>query len=975
MAPVSAQRQGAAPAAGSAPARAGARGRKRRLLRDPLVRNGHALNVSTALSSLVGLGFWLLVARRYDAAAVGRNAAAISGLMFIGGVSQLNLASALVRFVPVAGASTRRLILGVYATGASVAIVLGAAFLALVPRLVPELDFLVDNPLMACWFVLSCATWAVFALEDGALTGLRRMGWVPFENGAFSLAKVAAVLGLAALLPSSGILVAWTGCTLLTVVPTNLLIFTRAVPAHMRRLAPQEPPASQAPLIAQLLGYVPFDCVGSLCWLAATSLVPVFVIARVGGRQAAVLNLCWVISYSMYLASINLGSALVVDTAGGPSSIAKKVAAVRRHLWKLLVPACIVVALCSKPLLALFGGQYERGGAGLLAVLALSSLPFVFNATAVSAFRSRRQTRHVAAINAALLFAVALVTWILLPTRGVLAVGLGWLAAQCSVAVALFAVERRARPRLASAARPPAGPPGRIAVPPGDGERAALPPRGATARPAPAPPAAAGRRRPQGARREGGRPGRLRATGAVLSLCAARLAARVPAPRRLLELGARRDRAEALRLVEGLLADVDRFLEAAGAPADASGATSVGGVAPAPGRGCDAAAREGRASRRPGAGRVTLRRGGSDRAVAQISLDGSSSRVLIKIARSATGVSELQREREALDALHDEQRLGDWRRLLPRWEPGGSTGDDYVLERVLPGVDAAALLRSDPRRAGEVAVLGLAAIGTLHDRTAEPVLVEARHVARWLEDPLALITTMHPSGHVPDFQHRAARLLERRLTEAVLGSTLPLAWTHGDYTPGNVLVDVQRSAVSGIVDWAQAEPGRLPDLDRTLWLMTIECQVSGLQLGSLVSRVLRDGSTGRARTGRARTGRARTGTGRDAQAPHRRWPALGSLLDGPAVGPAPCAPTIDLTDAVLWAWLDHVAGNLAKSARYVNNSLWWMSNVEPVLRTVCEQSGHHATLAGPPTPEEAPGECGAGPIGSSVRGTAITSSE
>ncbi len=828
-----------------------------RLLENPLLRNGHALNLSTAASSLAGLAFWLVAARRYSITTVGRNAAAISALMFVGGVSQLNLSSALVRFVPSAGRRARMLVLGVYATAAATAIVLGTVFLVLVKRVAPELGFLVANRALAVWFVLSCAVWAIFVLEDGALTGLRRAGWVPVENTAFGLSKLVAAGVLAALLPSDGIFIAWSVCTLLTVVPTNVAIFSRALrvasgtgDADPSGAAggPRRSNEVDEPLFGRLVRYVPYDFAGSLCWLAATALVPVLVIARVGASRGAVVNLCWVVAYAMYLASINLGSSLVVETTSGRSSLASARRVARSHLVLVLGPPAIVLAVVARPLLGLFGTAYAHSGPELLGLLALSAVPFVTTATAVSSYRARAATRNVAVVNVALLAVLVVTTFPLLGPLGPVALGVGWLTAQVVVAGGIALSERSER---------------HLALP----------------------------------------------AASALTLALARLVTRWKLPRPLRRMSARHADSGSRRVIEELLPDVDSFLRGVATGASSGGAPHLDLVA---------------WTRQLTPGNVTVCSGGSDRAVAQIALEGCRERLLVKVARSAAGAEELRREHAVLDELHADERLGTWRQLLPHWEAGDELRPDCVIERVLPGVDASVVLRRRPELATAVARSGLEAVGALHRRTAAWVVVDEQRLADWLSPALEVLRSSHPTGEVPARQLETTAALESRLSAALLGHSLEVSWVHGDYSPGNVLVADRLGTVSGIVDWSRARPGAPPALDRLLWLAAIHCEVTGQQLGALVRAVLADNGTGPG--GRSR--RAAAGFG-------RLWQSLTSELEEHRTrrprrgggGPAPA-------DLLVWVWLDHVASNLTKSARYLRSPLWWVANVETVLAAV-----------------------------------------
>src|SRR6478609_8423970 len=79
-------------------------------VRMPLYRNAYALMLSTAATSALGMLYWILAARYYPADVVGLNAAAVSMLTFLAGVAQGPSMSAMLRYIPVAGLDTKRLV-------------------------------------------------------------------------------------------------------------------------------------------------------------------------------------------------------------------------------------------------------------------------------------------------------------------------------------------------------------------------------------------------------------------------------------------------------------------------------------------------------------------------------------------------------------------------------------------------------------------------------------------------------------------------------------------------------------------------------------------------------------------------------------------------------------------------------------------------------------------------------------------------
>ena len=96
--------------------------------RDPQNRDGMALVLSSAISSAVGLLYWVVAARMFDPTTVGINTTVVSTLGLLGIIAQLNLGSAMLRFVPVVGRGARALVAACYATGIGAALVIGTGF-------------------------------------------------------------------------------------------------------------------------------------------------------------------------------------------------------------------------------------------------------------------------------------------------------------------------------------------------------------------------------------------------------------------------------------------------------------------------------------------------------------------------------------------------------------------------------------------------------------------------------------------------------------------------------------------------------------------------------------------------------------------------------------------------------------------------------------------------------------------------------
>ncbi|MEV7027530.1 hypothetical protein AB0O00_36055, partial [Kitasatospora sp. NPDC093558] len=410
---------------------------------DPLLRNGHLLTASSLVTAGVGAGYWALAARLFTPAAVGVGFAAVSAMMFLGGVGQLNLVNTMIRFVPPAGRRTGRLVARAYLAAAGCGLVLGAGFVLLVPELSPGLDFLRAPP-VAAGFAAATAAYALFVVQDGVLTGLRRADWVVLENALFATVKLLMLVLFATAGARAAILGSWGAGLAFSVLFTNTFIVFRAIPRHVRRAATGTGPPTATGRHSPTLGYLAADWTGSLCWLAATTLPPLIVLGRLGAAAGAYFSIAWLVAYALYQFAINMSASLIVEATSPTDSpdaaghLLRQCRRVLRHSGAVLAAAALFATPAAPWVLSVFGADYARAGTTTLRLLVLSALPNLVVAVAVAACRVQRRLRVVLAVLAAQAALALGLTVLLLAPMGVTGAGLAWLVAQCAVAGALL---------------------------------------------------------------------------------------------------------------------------------------------------------------------------------------------------------------------------------------------------------------------------------------------------------------------------------------------------------------------------------------------------------------------------------------------------------------------------------------------------------------------------------------------------------
>jgi Phosphotransferase enzyme family len=316
----------------------------------------------------------------------------------------------------------------------------------------------------------------------------------------------------------------------------------------------------------------------------------------------------------------------------------------------------------------------------------------------------------------------------------------------------------------------------------------------------------------------------------------------------------------------------------------------------------------------------------SDTAVVLLRPEQGPPAAVLKVARGVLGAVELRTQRRVLAELAIHPRLDEqWRELLPRILAFDERPDATVsLESYRPGIDLADLLARHPNRVEELTAAALSAIAPLRRRTAKLIVVDnICLLRRWVVEPLARLTDMCQRLDprlVPEVDR-----LGTMLRQALVGRRMPVCWTHGGYTPGNVRVGGVQGPVTGIVDWGGARPGQLALIDEYLMILTASCQVERADLGTVVTERLRAGGLSDRERNALRAARDRT----DADIGDR------GRID----------ERIDERVAILLTWLHRTADLWRKRATHPNHHIWWATNVAPVLDAVAAWHGFDVSSA------------------------------
>jgi len=403
---------------------AGPLGNLESLFHIPLYRSATALIVTTGANAALGLIFWTLAARLYPVEEVGRGAATVAALQLVSMLGCAGLTPALIRFIPPSRLSTRRLVEVTYLAGVSMAVLCGAgvviaSYLFIEPLSVPGLVF-----------VGGVAAFAIFTLQDGALIGLRREGWVPLENSVFGVVKIGLLIALSAG-GASGIFVSWSVTAVLLVIPVNLVLFLKFIPAHIQR--GREPEREFT--LSEIGHFSGANHLSALLMGLPDFLMPVIVLQIAGARDNAFFYAAWSLVWPLRLIAVNVANAFTAHAADDESRAGELSIKAGLLVLAIFLPLVAFLMLGSHPLLrTLFGREYASNGDSVMRLLAPGLLAYAVVSLGVAMARVHRQLYRLLVLSA-IYAAISLpVSIALVSAYGIEGAGAAWLVAQIGLA-------------------------------------------------------------------------------------------------------------------------------------------------------------------------------------------------------------------------------------------------------------------------------------------------------------------------------------------------------------------------------------------------------------------------------------------------------------------------------------------------------------------------------------------------------------
>lgn len=361
-----------------------------------LLGNSTALMATSVMTSLLGFVYWWVAARQFPAEAVGVASAAISAMTLIGTLGMFGMGTLLISELPRSKDGQWTLI-STCVTVAAIASTIGSVvyvFLALF--VIPGLRASLDSPLGIVLLVVATGLNGALLVLDEGLVGLLAGHLQLLRNAYFAVGKLVFIAVLAALpVAANGadLLATWLAGMILSL----LLI---ALPLHSRRGHSTIRP--NLPVLRGLARRAMDHNLLNIALFLPRICLPLVVTSVVSTRATAAFYTAWMVMAFLAMIPGSIATTLFAVASGDMAGLRSKV---RLGLVMALgagVPLSLGIALFARPLMGLFGRDYEATAGAALSILALTYAGTAIRQFYVAISRVSQRTRQASFLAVAI---------------------------------------------------------------------------------------------------------------------------------------------------------------------------------------------------------------------------------------------------------------------------------------------------------------------------------------------------------------------------------------------------------------------------------------------------------------------------------------------------------------------------------------------------------------------------------------------
>ena len=387
-----------------------------RLKADHMLRNTLFLLLSTGLQAALGFAFWIVVARLFNTADVGRGSSLISAITLIAYFALLGLNNAVVRYLPTAKDKNSLITSTVLLVGGFGAL-LGAIYIFATPYFAPKVAFVAHQPVLAVGFVVLAAASTVNLLTDSVFIASRKASYTALTDGA---------VGGASKIVFS-VLLAGTGAY--GVFSASADGFAAAALASLVLMAfvVRWRPTLHKPIeiLKPLIKFSFANYAGNVMGLLPILIVPLIILDRLGPSSEAYYFVAFQLANLLYAASRASEQVLLAEGSQTDADWRGLLGRSLRLLVALFIPMCLIVVVGAHWVLLAFGVKYSQFGTPTLMLLAAAAVPVGANDWLKTVLRLAGALKAIVWSGVVTAVSVCALAWFLAP-YGLTALSASW---------------------------------------------------------------------------------------------------------------------------------------------------------------------------------------------------------------------------------------------------------------------------------------------------------------------------------------------------------------------------------------------------------------------------------------------------------------------------------------------------------------------------------------------------------------------
>jgi len=407
--------------------------RLRQLWGIPLYSNAFYLVIASAVTSLLGFVFWIIVARSYSPEDVGLASAVIAAMALVVCFADLGLGMGLIRFLPHSGKNANSMINTVLTTSMLLALTGAFIFIAGLSFWSPALLFLRQNPIYLATFVIFTIAYNMLLITGNTFIAKRRAGFVVTQNLIFSLLRLPLPILLAAFFHSFGIFASW-GVSLWVALLLSIFLFLPRVQPGYRPFF-----TINKKVVNEIMRFSFANYFANIFWGVPTLVLPIMVVNLLGAEPTAFFYIAWTIATVPGIVSGALSTSLFSEGSHDEEGLGLNARRSLKISFLFLIPLVILILAIADKLLLLFGGPYATNATTLLRILAISALPLAINIIYLAIKRVEKKLRVLVGLTAFAAVVTLGLTYLLLPRMGINGAGIAWLTTQGIIALGVVA--------------------------------------------------------------------------------------------------------------------------------------------------------------------------------------------------------------------------------------------------------------------------------------------------------------------------------------------------------------------------------------------------------------------------------------------------------------------------------------------------------------------------------------------------------